>query len=107
MAMSHRECKKMEASLTPMQRAEDLLSKMTIEEEKAVQLSCLYTMPLLGANGPIRSQLDAQLKQAIGHIAGLGTFGHKTPERIARMVNTIQLYLVTETPLKILAIFHN
>ena len=106
MAMSHRECKKMEASLTPMQRAEDLLSKMTIEE-KAVQLSCLYPMPLLGANGPIRNQLDAQLKQGIGHIAGLGTFGHKTPETIARMVNAIQLYLVTETPHKIPVIFHN
>jgi beta-xylosidase len=59
------------ASLTPMQRAEDLLSEMTIEE-KAMQLSCLYPMGLLGAQGPIQSQLDAQLGQGIGHIAGLG-----------------------------------
>jgi beta-glucosidase len=94
------------ASLTPLQRAEDLLYKMTIEE-KVMQLSCLYPMALLGAEGPIRSQLDVQLGQGIGHIAGLGTFGHKTPEKIARTVNAIQRYLVTETRLKIPAIFHN
>ncbi|WP_203546892.1 glycoside hydrolase family 3 N-terminal domain-containing protein [Mesorhizobium sp. AA22] len=64
-------------------------------------------MGLLGADGPIKSQLDAQLKQGIGHIAGLGTFGHKTPETIAKTVNAIQRYLVTETRLKIPAIFHN
>ncbi len=40
------------ASLTPMQRAEDLLLKMTIEE-KAMQLSSLYPMSLLGVEGPI------------------------------------------------------
>jgi beta-xylosidase len=89
-----------------MQRAEDLLGKMTIEE-KAMLLSCLYPIGLLGAEGPIQSQLDAQLGQGIGHIAGLGTFGHKTPERIAKTANDIQRYLVTETRLKIQAIFHN
>jgi beta-xylosidase len=94
------------SSPTPMQRAEDLLSKMTIEE-KAMQLSCIYPMGLLGAEGPIRRELDAQLGQGIGHIAGLGTFGHKTPETIARTVNAIQRYLVSETRLKIPAIFHN
>jgi beta-glucosidase-like glycosyl hydrolase len=106
--MTQQEDKKREASssLTPMQRAEDLLSKMTIEE-KAMQLSCLYPMGLLGAEGPIRSELDSQLGKGIGHIAGLGSFGHKTPETIARTVNSIQRYLVTETRLKIPAIFHN
>ena len=94
------------ASLTPMQRADDLLNKMTIEE-KAMQLSCLYPMGLLGAEGPIRSQLDAQLGQGIGHIAGLGTFGHKTPETITKTVNAIQRYLVTEIRFKIPAISHN
>jgi hypothetical protein len=37
-------------SPTPVQRAEDLLRKMTIEE-KAIQLSCVYPMGLLGAGG--------------------------------------------------------
>ena len=71
-----------------MQRAEDLLSKMTIEE-KAMQLSCIYLMGLLGTEGTIRSQLDAQLGQGIGHIAGLDAFGHKTPEKIAKTINAI------------------
>lgn len=47
------------------------------------------------------------MKHGIGHVAGLGTFGHKTPETIAKTVNAIQRYLVTETRLKIPAIFHN
>jgi beta-xylosidase len=106
--MAQRQDKKTEASTspTPMQRAEDLLSKMTIEE-KAMQLSCIYPMGLLGTEGTIRSQLYAQLGQGIGHIAGLGAFGHKTPEKIAKTINAIQRYLVTETRLKIPAIFHN
>jgi beta-glucosidase len=106
--MAQRQDKKTEAStsLTPIQRAEDLLHKMTIEE-RVMQLSCIYPMGLLCAEGPIRSQLDAQLGQGIEHIAWLGTFGHKTPETIAKTVNAIQRYLVTETRLKIPAIFHN
>lgn len=89
-----------------LDRAEALLRQMTIEE-KAMQLSALYPMALLGADGPIKSQLDAQVGQGIGHICGLGTFGYKTPETIAKTVNAIQRYLVTETRLKIPAIFHN
>lgn len=79
---------------------------MTIEE-KAMQLSAVYPMGLLGPEGPIRSQLDAQLKHGIGHVSGLGTMGHKTPETVAKAVNAIQRYLVTETRLGIPAIFHN
>lgn len=92
--------------LTPMQRADDLLRTMTIEE-KVMQLSAVYPMALLGPDGPIKSQLDAQLKQGIGHVSGLGTMGNKTPETIAKTVNAIQRYLVTETRLRIPAIFHN
>ncbi|VFJ13923.1 Glycoside hydrolase family 3 protein [Candidatus Nitrosocosmicus franklandus] len=91
---------------TPMQRADELLRKMTVEE-KVMQLSCVYPMGLLGTEGPIQSQLDAQLGQGIGHIAGLGTFGHKSPQKIAKTINAIQRYLVTQTRLKIPAIFHN
>ena len=94
------------ATKDPMQRADELLRQMTIEE-KAMQLSSLYPMGLLGAEGPIQSQLDAQLGHGIGHICGLGLLGHKSPETIAKTVNAIQRYLVTETRLKIPAIFHN
>jgi len=89
-----------------MDRADKLLRQMTIEE-KAMQLSALYPMGLLGADGPIKSQLDAQVGQGIGHICGLGLLGHKSPATIAKTVNAIQRYLVTETRLKIPAIFHN
>jgi beta-glucosidase len=89
-----------------MQRADDLLRTMTIEE-KVMQLSALYPMALLGPDGPIKSQLDAPLKQGIGHVSGLGMMGNKPPETIAKTVNAIQRYLVTETRLRIPAIFHN
>ncbi|MGB6528168.1 MAG: hypothetical protein WBF33_08680 [Candidatus Nitrosopolaris sp.] len=48
---------------------EDLLYKATIKE-KTIQLSCLYQC-LIGAEGLIRSQRDAQLSQGIGNIAGI------------------------------------
>lgn len=88
------------------QRADALLRQMSVEE-KVMQLSAVMPFALLGPDGPIPSMLDAQLKQGIGHISGLGLFGHKTPEQVAKTVNAIQHYLVTETRLKIPAIFHN
>lgn len=91
---------------TPMERADELLARMTIEE-KAMQVSGLYPMGLLGAEGPMQSQLEAQVGRGIGHICGLGLLGHKAPETIAKTVNSIQRYLVTETRLGIPAIFHN
>jgi hypothetical protein len=57
--MKQQEDKKMEASsssLTSMQRAEDLLRKMTIKE-KVMQLSCVYPMGLLGAEAPSEASL--------------------------------------------------
>jgi beta-xylosidase len=53
---------------------------MTIEE-KAMQLSAVMPFALLDLEGPIRSMLDPQLKQGIGHVSGLGLFDHKTPTR--------------------------
>jgi beta-glucosidase-like glycosyl hydrolase len=91
---------------TPMQRAEELLREMTIEE-KAMQLSSVVPLALLGPDGPMRGQLQTLLGDGIGHVAGIGLLGHKLPHEIARSVNAIQRYLVTETRLKIPAIFHN
>lgn len=93
-------------SAEQLRHVDELLRKMTLEE-KAMQLSAVYPMALLGAEGPIKSQLDAHLKHGIGHVSGLGTMGHKTPETIAKTVNAFQHYLITETRLKIPAIFHN
>jgi beta-xylosidase len=93
-------------ALTPMQRAEELLGKMTIEE-KAMQLSSVFPLALFDTQGTNHSQLDTLLKNGIGHVSALGLIGHKTPEQLAKSVNAIQRYLVTETRLKIPAIFHN
>jgi beta-xylosidase len=54
-----------------------------------------------------QTELDTHLGRGIGHIAGLGLIGHKPPETLARTVNTLQRYLVTETRLGIPALFHN
>jgi len=89
-----------------MDRADKLLREMTIEE-KAMQLSSVFPLALFDTKGPNRTQLDALLKNGIGHVSALGLIGHKTPETLAKSVNAIQRYLVTETRLKIPAIFHN
>ena len=91
---------------SPAMRADKLLGEMTIEE-KAMQLSSVVPLALLGPGGPLPGQLDALLGRGIGHVAGIGLLGHKLPMEIARSVNAIQRYLVTETRLKIPAIFHN
>jgi beta-xylosidase len=94
------------ATATPLQRADELLREMTIEE-KAMQLSCVVPLALLGPDGPMRGQVERLLSNGIGHIAGIGLLGHKLPDEIAKSVNAVQHYLVAETRLKIPAIFHN
>jgi beta-glucosidase len=79
---------------------------MTLEE-KAMQLSCVMPLALLDRDGLMRGQADMLIKQGIGHVAGIGLLGHKAPETIAKSINAIQRYLLTETRLKIPAIFHN
>jgi beta-glucosidase len=90
----------------PMQRADALLRQMTVEE-KAMQLSSVFPVGMSGADGPLPSQLDEHLKHGIGHVAAFGLIGHKTPEQMAKLVNAVQRYLVTQTRLKIPAIFDN
>ncbi|KUI20369.1 glycosyl hydrolase [Mycobacterium sp. GA-1285] len=89
-----------------MARAEDLLRQMTVAE-KAMQLSSVFPLALFTPEGTNRDRLDALLGKGIGHVCALGMIGHKTPEVLAKAVNEIQRYLVTETRLEIPAIFHN
>jgi len=65
------------------------LKQMTVEE-KAMQLSSVFPLALFNTEGPDRSQLDALLKNGIGHVSALGLIGHKTPEELAKAVNAIQ-----------------
>ena len=89
-----------------LRRADELLGSMTLEE-KAMQVSCVVPLSLLDTTGLMRGQAEKLIKQGIGHVAGIGLLGHKSPEQVAKSVNAIQRYLVTETRLKIPAIFHN
>ena len=89
-----------------MQRADELLARMTLEE-KAMQVSCVVPLALLERKGLMRGQADKLIKLGIGHVAGVGLLGHKSPETIAKSVNAVQRYLLTQTRLKIPAIFHN
>jgi Transposase len=56
---------------------------------------------------PVRELRDLTRTRTVGHVSALGLIGRKTPEALAKAVNAIQHYLVTETRLKIPAIFHN
>jgi hypothetical protein len=58
-----------------MERVEELLRKMTVEE-KAMQLSSVFPLALFDTKGPNLSQLDALLKNGIGHVSALGLIGH-------------------------------
>jgi hypothetical protein len=91
------------ASDSPMRRADELQRQMTIEE-KAMQLSSVFPLALFDTKGTNRSQLDALLENGIGHISAIGLIGYKTPELMAKLINAVQRYLVTDTRLKIPAI---
>ena len=90
----------------PLQRAEELLRRMTIDE-KAMQLSSTMPIGLLGVDGLLESQATKVLGDGIGQISALGMFGHKSPAKTAATVNEIQRFLVERTRLGIPAIFHN
>ena len=51
---------------------------MTIEG-KAMQLSSVVPLALLGTGGPMPGQMDSLLGQGIGHVAGIGLLGLKIP----------------------------
>ncbi len=95
----------MSSSLTPLERANELLRTMTIEE-KAFQLSSIRSLSLFGPEGLIEEQFEQLLGRGIGHIAALPSIGYKTPSAVAGYVNRIQRFLVERTRLGIPAIFH-
>ena len=90
---------------TPENRARALLARMSIEE-KARQLTCIPPWALLNPGGPTNEQLGSELAEGIGHVAMWSMFQHLPLNEHARTVNTIQRYLVEQTPHGIPAIFH-
>jgi beta-glucosidase len=77
---------------------------MTLEE-KAQQVVGILPMGLTGEH-LIESSAERVLSLGVGHIGMFSFYGHKSPERTARLVNEIQNYLVNRTRLGIPALFH-
>lgn len=92
-------------SSSPVDRANDLLSRMTVLE-KAQQVSAIMPTALLGPDGPTSGVLDEVLKDGIGHVSNLAMMGASSPQNIAKITNTVQRYLRENTRLGIPAMFH-
>lgn len=93
--------------MEPLQRADALLARMTLEE-KAFQLTSAMGPSLsAGPGGADPERLAGRLGHGIGQVSGLAGFGAKPPADVARTVNGIQRFLVEKTRLGIPAIFHN
>ncbi|MFI6549328.1 beta-glucosidase [Streptomyces prunicolor] len=89
-----------------MQRADDLVARMTVEE-KGFQLTSVMGPGLCGSDGADAERLTARLGCGIGQVSGLAGFGARPPAEVARAVNQVQRFLVEKTRLGIPAIFHN
>ena len=89
----------------PDARARELLARMTLEE-KAQQLTAIMPMGLMGLGGPTPQQLESELCIGIGQISMYSMFNHLFPAELARVVNTVQRYLVENTRLGIPVLFH-
>ncbi len=92
------------SAMTPSQRANDLLSRMSTRE-KTQQLSAVMPHMLLGREGLSSPAMEHHLGLGIGHVSGVA--GFSSPSEIAQKVNGIQRYLVEHTRLGIPAIVHN
>jgi len=81
------------------QRAEDLLSKMTLSE-KVAQLSCYNPKDRQGPN------LENNFPDSIGSVAFLAAAWYKTPEEVRTKLNAYQRQVLSKSRLKIPALFH-
>lgn len=91
--------KYLDAALTPQERAEDLLGKMSIEEKMA-QVNCLF---------PLGDQWDALEKAAehgIGQVSCLDVREIETLEEAARWQRRIQKMVMEKSEHHIPAVFH-
>jgi beta-xylosidase len=92
-------------TLSPRERATDLLAQMSVAE-KVAQLVGILPQPLGAPGDMTREKLDAHLQNGIGHICGVGTSAGDAVG-IAKLNNELQGYLREHTRLGIPAILHN
>ncbi len=95
----------LDTTLSPAERARELLAVMTVEE-KAQQLTALVPQVIItdGELGPLAAYV---LQDGIGQISGGASLGVSCAADVVRNVNLIQRHLVNETRLGIPAVFHN
>jgi beta-glucosidase len=91
-------------ALTPLERANELLARMTLAE-KAGQVSAVMVSELLGAGGLSEAAMAGRLADGIGHVSGL-TIMAQSPGSLAASVNAVQRFLVEKTRLGIPAMVH-
>jgi beta-xylosidase len=93
-----------QSHLTPVERADELLARMTLAE-KARQVSAVMISELLGGGGLSEAALADRLALGIGHVSGVAIIA-RSARSLASSVNVIQRFLVTQTRLGIPAMVH-
>ena len=95
----------LDPSLSVSRRAEDLLSRMTIDE-KVAQLGCAWSTALVedGAFSPDKAR--ERLTNGTGHVTRIGASTGLRPAESAAFANQIQTFLRNETRLAIPALVH-
>lgn len=101
----HTEALYRDASAPVPERVADLLHRMTLEE-KLAQLGSVWSFTLLeeGRFAPARAR--STLSQGLGHLTRPAGATSLRAREVARLVNSIQEFLVTQTRLGVPAIVH-
>ena len=93
------------ASLPVSDRVSDLLCRMTLDE-KLAQLGGVWSSSVIEDGRFSDAKAREKLAQGTGHITRLGGATVLGPTAVAEVVNAIQRFLLTQTPLGIPAIIH-
>ncbi len=92
-------------TISTSQQIDDLLTRMTLDE-KLAQLTSCWMYELLTDRALDPKRMAARLKHGIGQITRPGGGSGMPPEKVARMINQIQRFLVEQTRLGIPALPH-
>ncbi len=92
-------------SLSPAERAADLLGRMTLDE-KLAQLGSVWVFQVAGDQGFDTARATPLLAAGIGHVTRVCGASSYTAAAAARLANDLQRHLVEATRLGIPAIIH-
>jgi beta-glucosidase-like glycosyl hydrolase len=92
--------------LPVVERVDDLLARMTLEE-KVAQLTGIMPLRILGPDGLDRARLAEHLGDGIGQLSMVAMLAPDDPGPLVSIGNEVQRFLVEETRLGIPAILHN